>query len=101
MDCIEIFQDAGHFYCVNELLPGGDLTGLRENCAKSGIPLTESYFHTIFRQCVNALDFMHRQALMHCDIKEPNIMFKSKDYKNPVVTLIDFGMTQTSAGEGP
>jgi len=100
MECIEIFQDSSHFYCVNELLPGGDLESLRENAMRSGIPLSERYFQVIFKQCVKALEFMHKNALMHCDIKEPNIMLKTKDYRNPVITLIDFGMAQRSAADG-
>jgi serine/threonine protein kinase len=100
MDCIEIFQDAHNFYCVNELLPGGDLTRLRENAIQNRISLSEPYFRRIFQQCICALDYMHRNAMMHCDIKEPNIMFKTKEYADPVIVLIDFGMTQNSAGQG-
>jgi serine/threonine protein kinase len=100
MHCIEIFQDSEHFYCVNELMPGGDLSCLRQNAALSGVALTESYCRGIFKQAVTALDYMHRHAMMHCDIKEPNIMIKSKDYLHPEIALIDFGLAQCSAGTG-
>ena len=43
---------------------------------------------------------MYDKAMMHCDIKEPNIMVKSKDHSNPQIALIDFGLTKSSAGDG-
>merc|ERR1711966_332945 len=100
MKCIEIFQDEEHFYCVNELLAGGDLTSLRMNAAINGLSLTESYFQCIFKQAIQALEYMHRHAMMHCDIKEPNIMLKTQDYERPQIALIDFGLAQCSAGLG-
>lgn len=100
MSCIEIFQDQGHYYCVNELMPGGDLAALREKTSKAGVALTEAYCKGIFKQCVAALEYMHRNAMMHCDIKEPNIMVKNTDYAKPIVALIDFGLTKCSAGAG-
>jgi len=100
MTCIEIFQDSSHFYCVSELMPGGDLASLRESCTKNGVQLTEQYLRGIFKQSVQALAYMHKHAMMHCDIKEPNIMLKTKDYGNPEVALIDFGLTKCSAGDG-
>ena len=33
---------------------------------------------------------------MHCDIKEPNIMFADRDYANPRTVLIDFGLGRPS-----
>lgn len=100
LNCYEIFQDAHNFYCVEECLDGGDWSDLRFNITKSGVLLTETYLQVIFRQAVSALDYLHRHAVMHCDIKEDNIMFKSKDYANPHVVLIDFGVCQSSAGSG-
>jgi len=100
MHCYEIFQDEQHFYCVDELLPGGDLCSLREIADRCSIPLTEQYFRRIFQQCMTALDYMHRHCMMHCDIKEPNIMFKTRDWANPEIALIDFGMAKWSSSDG-
>jgi serine/threonine protein kinase len=100
MSCIEIFQDTGHYYCANELMPGGDLAALRDKMAGAGVAFTEAYCKGIFKQCVGALEYMHRNAMMHCDIKEPNVMVKNTDYSKPQIALIDFGLTKCSAGDG-
>ena len=100
MSCIEIFQDQGHYYCVNELMPGGDLAALRDKAAGARVAFTEAYCQGIFKQCVAALEYMHRNAMMHCDIKEPNVMVKNTDYSKPQIALIDFGLTKCSAGDG-
>merc|ERR1712232_590405 len=33
--------------------------------------------------------------MMHCDIKEPNIMLKTTNFHRPEVVLIDFGVSKT------
>lgn len=100
MHCYEIFQDSEHFYCVDELLPGGDLVDLRKNAKKNNVSLTEEYFLPIFQQAIGALEYMHRHAMMHCDIKEPNIMIKKVEYTKPQIALIDFGMAKWSSSDG-
>jgi len=99
MHAFEIFQDADHYYCVDELLAGGDLTGIREKVPQNGIALTEPYWRAVFVQCARGLAYMHRHGLMHCDIKEENIMFKTKDYVKPQMAIIDFGLSQFSASD--
>merc|ERR1719446_278614 len=37
--------------------------------------------------------------MMHCDIKEENIMIKTDDYKMPQLVIIDFGLAQHDADE--
>merc|ERR1719401_441495 len=37
---------------------------------------------------------MHQQAMIHCDIKEPNLMIKSRDYSQPEVVVVDFGIAK-------
>jgi len=97
MDCIEIFQDSTHFYCVDELMPGGDLAEIRGKCDAEGIVMDEAYWQPIFTQCMDALKHMHTHAMQHCDIKEPNIMLKTKDIYRPKIALIDLGMVSKSA----
>ena len=43
----------------------------------------------VAKQCLEALDYMHRFGLIHCDLKPENILIKS--YSNCEVKVIDFG----------
>jgi serine/threonine protein kinase len=100
MHAYDIFQDSKIVYCVNELMEGGDLENIRERCGKAGIPLTEEYFKNIFKQSLLGLAHIHAHGLMHCDLKEPNIMIKNKDLEAPNLAIIDFGLAQVCAGPG-
>merc|ERR1719183_341952 len=100
MHAWDIFQDDKCVYCVNELMAGGDLESLREKTAAAGIPLTQDYFGNIFKQVLLGLDHIHEHGLMHCDLKEPNVMLKTTDLRNPQVAIIDFGLAHVCAGPG-
>jgi serine/threonine protein kinase len=90
----EIFQDAQYYYMVNEVYYGGDFTTLRPRAEKQGVDMTEDWWRSIFRQCFRALDFMHQQAMIHCDIKEPNLMLKTDNIFEPEVVIVDFGLAK-------
>lgn len=100
MTAYEIFQDQSALWCVNELCAGGDLASLRKNCAASWVNLTYGYWQALFKQCVKGMQFVHRKGIMHCDIKEPNLMLKHKNYASPNVVIIDLGMAQATASSG-
>lgn len=90
----EFFQDSTSFYIVNEPYFGGDLTKIRKKCKECGVPMTEDYWRRLFLQALTGLTFLHDKALMHCDIKEDNIMIKTDNYAEPEVVIIDFGIAQ-------
>jgi len=90
----EIFQDDKFYYMVNEVYHGGDFETLKPRAMEQGIKMDEEWWKKIFKQCFRALEFMHQQAMIHCDIKEPNMMIKHKDYEAPEVVLIDFGISK-------
>lgn len=96
----EIFQDAHNMYCVYEYLAGGDLSALRSNAMRAGVVLTEEYFQPIFMQCLMGLKQLHHHAILHCDIKEPNIMIRNSCYKHPQCVLIDVGLSVQMVGDG-
>jgi len=92
-----MFQDEACFYMVCDLYRGGDLLRLRENAEGQGVIMTLEWWRRIFRQCIEALAFMHKQAIMHCDIKEANIMLKTKDCREPQIVVIDLGVSTSCA----
>jgi len=94
---LEIFQDAHNFYMVSEPYLGGDLTTLTKKARQQKISMNESWWKAIFRQCLEALGHLHGHAMMHCDIKEPNLMIKAADFREPHIVLIDFGIARAMA----
>jgi len=94
----EIFQDQTHYYMVGEAYHGGDMTTLKARASSQGVNMNQDWWRGIFRQCFKALDWMHGQAMMHCDIKEANIMLKTSNFHSPEVVLIDFGVSRAMVG---
>lgn len=89
----EVFQDRSFYYLVNEPYFGGDLTKLASKAHKQGVNMSEGWWRTVFRQCLEGLVALHKFGVMHCDIKEPNIMIAEDDrYQSPRAVLIDFGL---------
>lgn len=98
--CVEIFQDNLNLYMVSGANFGGDWSTVQVKASKAGIPLTENWYQNIFKQAFQGLAHMHRNAVMHCDIKEPNLMLKDINYADPLVVIIDLGLSQAMHVEG-
>jgi len=96
----EIFQDSSNYYMVGEPYHGGDFLTLKSKALKTGVSVDETWYKGIFWQCFEAINFMQRLAVIHCDVKEPNIMLKTKDYHDPEVVLVDFGLSRASTAKG-
>eukprot|EP00401_Gymnodinium_catenatum_P013763 CAMPEP_0117520118 /NCGR_PEP_ID=MMETSP0784-20121206/33006_1 /TAXON_ID=39447 /ORGANISM="" /LENGTH=501 /DNA_ID=CAMNT_0005316107 /DNA_START=101 /DNA_END=1602 /DNA_ORIENTATION=+ len=92
--CQEIFQDEDCFYMLGDYFSGGDFVSLRTNLCAAGVALNEEFYRRIFKQVFQGLEYMHQQALMHCDIKEPNLMLKTSEYSRPEAVIIDLGLSQ-------
>jgi len=90
-----IFEDDDHYFIVNELLSGGDFQDLIQKVDEQGIEKTEDWWKFLFRQCFLGLNYLHQRAIMHCDIKEANIMVKTPDVAKPEVVIIDYGLAQS------
>lgn len=96
---LEIFQDSDYYYWVNEPYFGGDFTTLRSRASTRhfGVGFSDSWCRTVFTQCLEGLDFLHCKSVIHCDIKESNLMLKTDNYYSPEVVIIDFGIAQSFA----
>eukprot|EP00761_Pharyngomonas_kirbyi_P001776 gb/GECH01001780.1/.p1 GENE.gb/GECH01001780.1/~~gb/GECH01001780.1/.p1 ORF type:complete len:408 (+),score=107.00 gb/GECH01001780.1/:1-1224(+) len=77
------FQDKENLYFVLELAPGGELFTY---ISKSG-PLTISAAKFYMAEIVTALEHMHRQGIVHRDMKPENVLLD----RNMHVKLTDFG----------
>jgi serine/threonine protein kinase len=88
------FQDAEYIYFLNELYTGGDFLGLEKRAVSKGVAVAERWWQRLFRQPMEGLRYMHLHSLMHCDIKEQNLMLKTADHHNPDVVIIDYGLSR-------
>jgi len=95
----EMFQDADFYYLVGDVYLGGDLTTLKARANDQLVDVNEDFWRKVFRQALEGIAFMHEQAMIHCDIKEPNIMVKTTDYSEPEIVIIDLGVTVCMAKE--
>ncbi|KAG5191031.1 kinase domain protein [Tribonema minus] len=86
-DC---FYYREHLFIVSELL-GENLYQFSQRLKEGGLPpyFTPVRVRGIMHQCLEALSFMNRLSLMHCDVKPENIAMR--DYAQGRVKLIDFG----------
>nr|XP_024372428.1 MAP3K epsilon protein kinase 2-like [Physcomitrium patens]PNR62436.1 hypothetical protein PHYPA_000860 [Physcomitrium patens] len=79
-----------------EYMPEGCLTDFVRQFAGAGSePLDEHLIRTYTRSIVEGVDYLHRQGIVHCDIKGKNILVG-----NGSVKLTDFGSAKRVGAEG-
>lgn len=81
-------EDKGKIYIVLEYVNGGTLQGLIERAHDGIMPRRQAQL--IFRQLLNAVEYMHSRNVVHCDIKPDNMMFTT----DGVLKLTDFGVAE-------
>lgn len=86
------FTDDGKFYLVQEHVPG--LT-ISQEVNREGVQ-TEAQVKQFLREMIPVIRHVHRQSLLHLDIKPPNIIRRSDDDK---LVLIDFGAVRRASDE--
>lgn len=87
----DIFEENGTAYYVMEYVDGGSL----ESLVKEGA-LNEGESLKIIKEVGNALSYLHKQNVLHLDIKPSNILLRHSGE----AVLIDFGISKRYDQEG-
>lgn len=94
LDAFSLFQDGSSYYIEMPYCEGGVLIDLKRHAIAAGVSLTEVWWSNVFKSCVEALVHLHTHEVIHCDVKEANLMAKTSDYFEPEIVLVDFGIAQ-------
>ncbi len=78
------FEKDGEFYLIQELIKGDDL----RNELKLGEPWSEKQICQMLMEVLEILDFVHKNQVIHRDIKPDNII---RRYQDKRLALVDFG----------
>lgn len=90
---LDHFENAESIYIVMEFLEGGTLLDYLE--AKS-FYLNEKLIAKIIYNIGSVIKYLNSYGVLHRDLKPENIMLTDKS-DNPVIKIIDFGLTRTLA----
>ena len=86
-------EEGGHGYVVMEYVRGAK--PLTTFCRDENLLPIRKVVEVVFK-CAKALDYAHRNGLIHRDIKPGNIMFTA----DGDVRIVDFGVAQMAGNEG-
>jgi serine/threonine protein kinase len=98
-EVIETFHDTSWYYMVQPYYMGGHLVGLKKRAEDDGFVPTEAWWKALFSQCLEGLAHIHGRDIVHCDLKEPNIMLRGNHLPAAEVVIIDFGVAQRAGAE--
>ena len=79
-------------YCIMEYLEGGELL----NYVTEKKKLEEDETREIFKQIISAIEYCHKQKIIHRDLKLENIL--KVDNKSNKIKIVDFGIAGLCAG---
>jgi len=92
---IDYFESAQECVILTEYLLGGELF---ERISSSEYELTENKCKGFMRQVLTGLSFIHRQGIIHLDLKPNNIVCVSRQEEDHRVKIIDFGLARRLHG---
>lgn len=91
----EVFRENNTAYYVMEYLNGGTL---KDAIVENGLPERKAL--EILIPVAKTVALLHEQRIIHCDIKDGNIMMNKKDDGSLEPVLIDFGESRHLNADG-
>jgi hypothetical protein len=94
---LDVGQEGELAFIAMELVDGLSLQRTLVSDQASGEKLEQARILDILRQTAAALDFAHRNKVVHCDVKPGNIMLGRNQESGGVVKLTDFGIAKIAS----
>ncbi|HEY6928650.1 MAG TPA: serine/threonine-protein kinase [Thermoanaerobaculia bacterium] len=88
-------DDEGTAYMVMEYIDGINLRDMIRNCG--ALPIGLAIY--LARQCLSALDYLHRKGVVHRDVAPDNIMMTQEEDGTLQTKLIDLGIAKLARAE--
>uniref|UniRef100_A0A3Q3MTD5 Myosin light chain kinase, smooth muscle n=1 Tax=Mastacembelus armatus TaxID=205130 RepID=A0A3Q3MTD5_9TELE len=95
VQCIDAFEGKSDIVMVLEMISGGELF---ERIIDEDFELTEREVIKYMLQIIDGVSFIHKQGIVHLDLKPENIMCVNKTGSK--IKLIDFGLARRLANAG-
>ena len=94
----EIYEDNKYIYLIMEECSGGEFFDSLAKRAKEKKMYTEKECAKIFKQILEAVNYLHAHGVCHRDLKPENILF-SNVADDSCLKLIDFGLSKVIDGD--
>ncbi|XP_053519067.1 myosin light chain kinase, smooth muscle isoform X2 [Artibeus jamaicensis] len=95
VQCVDAFEDKANIVMVLEIVSGGELF---ERIIDEDFELTERECIKYMRQISEGVEYIHKQGIVHLDLKPENIMCVNKTGTR--IKLIDFGLARRLENAG-
>ena len=94
----DIFEDNSYIYLIMEECNGGEFFDSLAKRAKEKKMYTEKECAKIFKQILEAVNYLHAHGVCHRDLKPENILFGNVA-DDSSLKLIDFGLSKVLDGD--
>uniref|UniRef100_H0V3V2 Myosin light chain kinase, smooth muscle n=1 Tax=Cavia porcellus TaxID=10141 RepID=H0V3V2_CAVPO len=95
VQCVDAFEEKANIVMVLEIVSGGELF---ERIIDEDFELTERECIQYMRQISEGVEYIHKQGIVHLDLKPENIMCVNKTGTR--IKLIDFGLARRLENAG-
>jgi tRNA A-37 threonylcarbamoyl transferase component Bud32 len=87
---VDIYEDKSKIYIITEYMQGGNFSSYLNSKIKM---LSEESLNNFFMQIVEGISFLHKNGIIHRDLKLDNILLSDKSL-SPNLKIMDFGLSK-------